>query len=898
MEKRLKLLPLLIVMILSVFTFADRLFPLTVSATYVEGEIMQDTIWTLLDSPFVVSKNVTVSSNATLTIEPGVEVRFGGNFSIIVRGRLNASGTPDKMITFTSNKYNSTKADWGTIILLNRTIQSTLAYCSVEYATNGITIRNASAEIQNCEITNNLQNGVTIENGTVEIMNNVISNNSQSGIYITGDNQITIQNNTIRANADGILLTGNLTSGVNITQNNVVSNTQSGIHLKADAYNNIVILDNILSTNNQGFYVSGEASTYITNNSIFNNTVGIFYQKPANYTTYWTHDAHWNDIYENQRGMDVSTDVNVTINAEYNYWGDKSGPYHVSLNPDGKGNPVGGDGVSLDFIFFLSAPIDYDNKPPTARLFTDKTLVSPNQTVMFIATASSDEGRVDKYLFDFGDGSNSRWTTLSVFVHEYSSVGTYNASLTVIDDFNVTNSNPAMTTIEVQNLQPLNVSVALSNSIVGSGKQVLITAHVTNITNGSPVENANVTLFSVIGGSFATSLGLTNSTGHFTATFTTPNVTEIEDIAIFATASKPGFAEGSDYKYLTVLPTLSIQVTVNPSKIKSEETATLTVLVTHQEQPLANASVTVSSDIGNLSATEGITNSEGKAVFIFTAPQTTTLLNATITAMATKTGYTEAQRQTTITIEPKVLAVDVSAKPAALTSETTSQITVQVTYEGTPISNATVNIASDSGGIFSPTTAITSSNGSAMFNFTAPLVNAALNLTITVNATKTGYAQGEDRLQMTVSPGTLDVQIIAVPTTIESEATSTVTVIVTHNGTPIEGATVTVSSDGGSFSEATQITNINGNGTFVFNAPKTATQLSVTITATATKNGYISGENQAVITVTPKLIPETVGGLPLTTILIILIPVAIAAIIAVLIKLKILVITFKEKPSS
>ena len=786
MKRLLKLFFLLIVIIMGTFTFANSLFSLTASATYVEGNITQDTIWTLIDSPFLVSKNITVYPGVTLTIEPGVEVKFGGNFPFVVAGRLDATGTKDHTIMFTSNKDQPEAGDWDAIEF-SGTEPSILAFCFVKYAKNGTTIKNGNVEIINSEISNNLQNGIAIENSNVEIRNSVISNNSQSGIYVTGDNQVTIQNNNIRSNADGILLTGNSTSGVNISQNNVLSNTQSGVRLDADTYSNIIILHNVLSANNKGFYVSGKASTYITNNSISYNNIGIFYEQALD------HVAHFNDIYGNDLGMDISS--NAVVNATYNYWGDESGPYHISLNPAGKGNPVRGDEVNLNFIFFLTAPIDYINERPIARLLTDKTLVSPNQTVMFIATTSSDDRHVDQYLLDFGDGSLKVWTTLSIFVHKYPSVGTYYASLTVMDDFGVTSSNSVVIAIDVQDLMHLNVSITLSKDTAGYGEQVSITAFVTDIGT-SPVENANVTLFSVKGGSFMFSSGLTNSTGHFTTTFTAPNVAEISVIGIFATASKSGYADGSDYKYIKVLPTLLVQVTLEPTKIKSEETATVTVLVAHDEQPIADASVTVSSDDGNFSATTGITDSKGNATFIFNAPQTTTLLNITITVNATKIGYIEAQKQTTLTVEPKMLVVDVVAEPVALTSEAVSQVTVHVTHEGTPISNVTVNISSDSGGSFSQITGITDSIGSVIFAFTAPQVNTALTLTLTVNATKIGY---------------------------------------------------------------------------------------------------ISEENQIVMTITPEPTPETVGGLPVTTILMILIPIVLVVIVAILIKLKIISIGLKER---
>jgi len=756
MKKQLKLLPLLLVIIVGAFTFANSLFFSTVSATYVEDSITQDTIWTLTDSPLVVSKDVTVNQNVTLTIEPGVEIRFGGKFSLTVNGQLIASGTQDKIITFTSNKDQPEAEDWNTI-RFNGTEPSILAYCSIRYAINGTTIENGNVEIKNCEISNNYQNGITIVNSTVKIQNNEIANNSQSGIHVTGDNQVTIQNNTIRSNADGILLTGNSTSGVNIRQNNVLSNTQSGIRLGADAYNNIIILYNVLSANNKGFYASGQASTYITNNSISYNTVGIYYEQAQN------HEAHWNDIYGNILGMDVSS--SAVVNATYNYWGDESGPYHISLNPAGKGDPVGGDGMNLDFIFFLTAPIGYINERPTAMLLTDKKVVPPNQIVTFIATTSSDDRQVNQYFFDFGDGKNSSWTTLSIFVHKYSSVGIYNPSVTVMDDFAVTSSNLATVTISVQDLTPLDVSLIPNCYTVGSGEQVSITVHVTDGFNA--VENANITLFSIIGGSFAPSSGVTNSTGYFTTTFTAPNVTQITNVRITATASKSGYADGSDYKYLEVLPILLVQVTADPTTIISEATSNAAVHVTSSGQPVANAVVTMSSDSGgNFSATTGTTDSNGYVTFTFIAPQTTTQLNVTITAAATKSGYMDGQGQTIITVEPKVLLVQVVANYGSINSEMTSNVTVHVTCDSNPISDATITLSSDNGGSFYPASGTTDANGECVFTFTSPRVTTPIDVTITAAATKSGYMDGQGQTIITVNPVAVPITVGGLPLTI------------------------------------------------------------------------------------------------------------------------------------
>jgi hypothetical protein len=856
--KKTHLNPLILLTIITAttLTLANSFLFLTANATYVEGSIKKDTVWTLVDSPFVISKDVTIFSNATLTIERGVEVRFGGDFSLIVNGRLIANGTQDEMITFTSNKDQTAPGDWNTIEI-DGTQPSQLTYCSIKYA----------------------KTGVTIENGNVEIRSSTISD-STSAISITGNNQVTIQNNTIRSNAQGILLNGTV-SGININQNIVLSNTQSGIHLNLDAYSNLAILNNVLSTNGNGFLISGLATTDITNNSISYNNIGISYASG--------HDqqAHWNDIYGNTKGMDVLSDA--TVDATYNYWGDQSGPYHASLNPTGKGNPVGGDGVNLDFIFFLTAPIGYINQRPVARLLADRSHASAGQQVTFFGTTSTDDRRVDQYFFDFGDGQNSGWTTLSVFVHKYSSVGTYNATVKVMDDFGVVSTNMASLLVACQILPPLTVSLTPSSFVVSSGGLVSVTVHVTNTT--SSVDNANVNLFSITGGSFLASPGLTNSSGYFTSTFSAPNVTLITNIRIIASASKTGYVDGSSYEYLLIQPPLMVNIVTNPGSIKSEATTDVTVSVTYSGVPVDAAMVTVSSNsTGRFDKTTAITDLNGTCKFVFTAPQTSIQRGINIIVTAAKSGYLDGQGQTLLTIEPKVLLVQVSPSHAVVNSEMSTNVTVRVVYDVYLISNATVVLSSDKGGTFSPTNGTTGANGEYVLVFTAPQVMTPTTITINATATKVGYAQGTNQTIIAVNLGALSVQVSANPVGVDSGATSQVTVHVTYNGLPVANVAVNVSSGiNGAFAVTTGTTDENGDCMFVFTAPSTSTEFSVGVTAMATKNGYLDGQGQTGVTVRPPGSPL----LSLPVIIAIVAVVLVLVIVLILIKLKVIIISSK-----
>ena len=81
------------------------LAPLSATAqTAVGGIIASDSVWSASADPFVVSQNVVVVSNAILTIEPGVEVRFEADTVLsISNGTLIARGTIADTILFTAH---------------------------------------------------------------------------------------------------------------------------------------------------------------------------------------------------------------------------------------------------------------------------------------------------------------------------------------------------------------------------------------------------------------------------------------------------------------------------------------------------------------------------------------------------------------------------------------------------------------------------------------------------------------------------------------------------------------------------------------------------------------------------------------------------------------------------
>jgi len=854
----------------------ENLFP-AVKATYVEGTISKDTVWTLLDSPFVVCQDITVEEGVTLTIEPGVEVRFGGGpFTITVNGRLIAKGTEEKPIKFTSNKESPEAGDWAAIFF-NGTGHpaSILEHCVLEYGINSIIVNGGTVTVKASIIQFNLENGIEVLEGSVAVEQCIIQNNNKGGIVIQGGDAV-IQNNNITSNVDGIILAGDLsTSYVNITCNDISLNKNSGISLTMDYSGaGVSIRKNVISSNSYGVYVSTDASTFITRNYIYNNNIGAFYERGTEHT------IRFNNMCGNSEfGLDASSDA--FVNATQNYWGDKSGPYHESLNPHGKGNRVGGNGVNIDFIFFLTAPIDYSNPRPTAVLWTDKNIVALGQEVTFVGTSSYDDGRVDKYFFNFGDGRNSSWTTLSIFSYKYNSTGLYGASLQVMDDFSET-SNVVFSTVNVSDtLSPLEVSIDISNQMVDYNTPVTATVYVS--FNGTPVESASVNLFAASKGFFENLTSSTDSTGRCTVTFTAPNVTGTTYVRVMVKASKQGYADGSAHEYLMVLPPLNVNVAAEKARFYSEETVSIIVSVCDAYgEPVANVSLRVSAD--NQTIGEDITDNFGMAVFIFVAPVVYDPLNLTVRVEAVKELYAKSFGLCLVEVYPRKLTVHAAVSRELLVTNEEVKVNVQVKWEEAPVENAKVilylNISN-----FTPLTNTTKADGSVTFSLNV-VVPHDMVVNMTVKAQKEGYVEGYYTLALASKPANLTVSVSIYDATVRSGEQTIVYVFVKHGNKSVVNATVDVITSLGSLTSVR--TGDAGYCEVPIYVPPDTKPSDVYVTVKVAKYGYNSVEKPNCVFF--QVVSE--AAFPWFTLLLVLIPVALLVVFVVLVKLGVITVSF------
>ena len=174
-------------------------------------------------SPYIVEADCLVSEGDTLVIEPGTEVRFAGGRSLKVNGSIEARGTKEKKILFTSNIVNQESIMYGAY-------GEELPYLWTDYW-NGITIDGGSVTTEN---TYNYVSGNIMEYCEFEYAERPLSNNRDQGLYIKN-----CYFHDYWGGADGefglgyaivlnTIIHGNVYSGCGVFENNYVIGNFSG----------------------------------------------------------------------------------------------------------------------------------------------------------------------------------------------------------------------------------------------------------------------------------------------------------------------------------------------------------------------------------------------------------------------------------------------------------------------------------------------------------------------------------------------------------------------------------------------------------------------------------------------------------------------------------------------
>src|SRR6266545_10997 len=207
--------------------FYALLYERRTNVTLVSSDVLSNTVWTVADSPFLITNDVRIRSGADLAIGSGVRILFGSAGRLAVEGALEAWGSPDRPVIFTSSKLFAQPGDWQGIRFNGTNASGVLSNAVLEYAVTGVTCSNASPNLTSCTIRRCSQYGVFLDRASPLIQNCVIERNTLDGIWCQNRSAPQILGNAVRGNArDGISLNGSTSSD----QNNLPAIRGNGLY--------------------------------------------------------------------------------------------------------------------------------------------------------------------------------------------------------------------------------------------------------------------------------------------------------------------------------------------------------------------------------------------------------------------------------------------------------------------------------------------------------------------------------------------------------------------------------------------------------------------------------------------------------------------------------------------
>jgi hypothetical protein len=302
----------------------------------ISGKIEQDTIWTKANSPYILVGHIQITNGAKLTIEPGVKVENGGDYSInLVSGTLESIGQPSSRINFedtsiyfgdSANGYRGTvnlqytDFDGGSIVNYgsgNQTIKDSvingyISLSSWDSDTGSIIERNIFMNAASLSLDGN--------------KNNIVRNNffysgynqsNQSINYQGGRGQTIIEYNSFMSggSANIFIRLGDSAQGLNATNN--FWNTTDEAVIEKKIYDR---KDRPDSTGDELVY-KPYLTTHHRNTPLFD--VLMLNETSPEHNSY---------------GISLNTDITLTFNQDINF--NESEYNKIYIYPEGTASPI------------------------------------------------------------------------------------------------------------------------------------------------------------------------------------------------------------------------------------------------------------------------------------------------------------------------------------------------------------------------------------------------------------------------------------------------------------------------------------------------------------------------------------------------------------------------------
>jgi hypothetical protein len=172
----------------------------------VKDNITVDTTWDLTFPFIYVTKDIWVMKNVTLTILPGVIVKFELGKSLHIKGGVIADGVPANPIEFIPYSPTPATMDWLGIILENCTDTCIFDNVKIKYSEGGIACWGTDAIITNSSIEFTFYYGILSGiNSRPVIKNNFVNFTTWAGIICDNRSHPIVENNRIKTSYYGIV---------------------------------------------------------------------------------------------------------------------------------------------------------------------------------------------------------------------------------------------------------------------------------------------------------------------------------------------------------------------------------------------------------------------------------------------------------------------------------------------------------------------------------------------------------------------------------------------------------------------------------------------------------------------------------------------------------------------
>jgi len=244
------------------------------------GPIYQDTTWKNKNKIYCITQSITVLNGVTLSIEPGVIVKFwegsdqvlDDKFNITIDGTLVARGTNSNKIIFTSAQNSPEPGDWEFIKFTDSSVGAKFDQNS-NYLSGSI--------LQHAVIEYGGDEGITISCHQIPYLDSIIFRYNYNHIYFK--KHAVIKNSTFNNNSgnhDGLVIYSD--SSLKIFNSNFNNNLSNGYKGIIFCKSELDIHDSEFN-NNDIFAARSETSMNILNSSFTKNNNGVVIVENSNY---------------------------------------------------------------------------------------------------------------------------------------------------------------------------------------------------------------------------------------------------------------------------------------------------------------------------------------------------------------------------------------------------------------------------------------------------------------------------------------------------------------------------------------------------------------------------------------------------------------------------------------